>query len=136
MHKNNLPVSMIALIIIMMASESIAQIFMKTGLNAIGMNNISFSNFAEFALKSATSVYVCLGLLIFFLNFFIWITVLSRVDLSVAFPICGISYIFVPMLAMIFLHETINPMRWAGIILIIAGVSLVAKSAQVETMPL
>lgn len=116
--------------------ESIAQTFMKTGLNTIGINNITLSNLGEFALKSAASVYVWLGLFVFILNFFIWITILSRIDLSVAFPVGSTSYILVPILAMIFLHETISPLRWVGIALIIIGIHFVAKSAQTKTIPL
>jgi len=112
--------------------ESIAQLFMKTGLNHIGISSVTFSNLQEFAIKSATSYFIWLGILVYIVNFFIWITILSKIDLSVAFPVGSTSYIFVPILAMIFLHESIGPMRWVGIILIVAGIHFVSKSTHIE----
>ena len=136
MRKNNLTLAVLFLIIMTDVGESIAQTLMKMGLNKTGITNIVFSNLPEFITRSLASGYIWLGVFIFLLNFFMWITVLSRIDLSVAHPVCGFSYIFVPILAMIFLHEAITPIRWFGIILIIAGIHFVAKSAETETMPL
>lgn len=112
--------------------ESVAQTFIKKGLNNTGMSSVTFANLLEFMSRSASSCFVWAGVLIFIINFFIWITVLSRVDLSVAFPVGSTSYIFVPILAMIFLYEAINPVRWVGILLIIAGIHFTARSSHVK----
>lgn len=135
-RKNHLTLTVILLIIMTDIGESIAQTLMKWGLNKIGMTDITFANLAHFLALALTNIYVWLGLAVFMINFFLWLTILSRIDLSIAAPIGSTSYIFVPMLAMIFLHETISPTRWLGIILIIAGIHFVAKSAKTETMPL
>ena len=136
MRKNHLTLPIFLMIVMTDVGESIAQTFMKMGLNAIGINSITLSNLGEFILKAGISIYVWLGLLVFLVNFFIWITVLSRMDLSVAFPVGSFSFILVPILAMVFLHETISPLRWTGIALIIVGIHFVAKSTRAETMPL
>lgn len=127
---------MLILIIMTDVGESIAQLFMKTGLNGIGITSITFSNFAEFTLKGASSPLVWLGIGVYIVNFFIWITILSRIDLSVAVPVGSTSYILVPILSIIFLHETVSPARWLGIAFIIGGIHFVAKSAESRTMPL
>lgn len=127
---------MLTLIIMTDVGESIAQLFMKAGLNTIGMTSITLSNFTEFTMKGASSPLVWLGIGVYIVNFFIWITILSRVDLSVAVPVGSTSYIFVPLLSIIFLHEAVSPMRWLGIAFIIAGIHFVAKSTEPETLPL
>jgi undecaprenyl phosphate-alpha-L-ara4N flippase subunit ArnE len=62
------------------------------------------------------------------LNFFIWIVILYKTDLSIAMPVGSFSYIFVPVAAIIFLHERVSLLRWAGIAFIILGIHFVSQS--------
>ncbi|MFA4980988.1 MAG: EamA family transporter [Candidatus Omnitrophota bacterium] len=120
------------LIVMTDINESIAQLFLKKGLVNTGVTSVTFQNMAEFFLKVFSSPLVWLGILVFLVNLLLWLTVLSRVDLSVASPVGSTSYIFVPILAVCFLHETINPLRWAGIVLIIAGIHFVSRSTHTK----
>lgn len=131
MRKNHLTLTVLVLIILADIGESVGQLLMKIGLKNTGIDSITFANLAEFITRNASSVFVLLGMLVYVVNFFIWITILSRIDLSVAVPVCSFSYIFIPILAMIFLHEAVSPIRWFGIILIIAGIYFVSQSAKV-----
>jgi drug/metabolite transporter (DMT)-like permease len=110
-------------------AESVAQLFMKKGLILTGIDSVTFSNLAGFMSKALLSGFVWAGIGVYIFNFFVWLTVLSRVDLSIAFPVGSTSYILVPALAVIFLGETITPLRWAGIALIVCGIHFVSKSA-------
>lgn len=132
MRKNHLTLNIFILIVMTDVMESVAQLFLKKGLNAVGMASLGFANVVEFFVKSSSTPFIWLGLAVHAANFFLWITVLSRIDLSVAFPVGSTSYIFVPILAMLFLGETINPVRWLGIILIIAGIHFVSQSTKVK----
>ena len=129
MKNKRVTLTVFMLIAMTAAGEAVANLLLKKGLNDTGIHYIYLNNMTDFLIKSFSSPFIWIALLVFLINFFIWITVLSRIDLSVAFPICSISYIFVPMLAVVFLHETMNLARWLGIIFIIAGVSLVSRSA-------
>jgi undecaprenyl phosphate-alpha-L-ara4N flippase subunit ArnE len=64
------------------------------------------------------------------LTFIIWSTILSKIDLSVAVPIASFSYILVPLVSIIFLHEKISALRWLGIFFILAGVIFVSLSSR------
>jgi drug/metabolite transporter (DMT)-like permease len=57
-----------------------------------------------------------------------WLTVLSRVPLSLAYPMLALSYAITPILAWLVLGEDVNGLRWAGIGVISLGVLLVARS--------
>lgn len=131
-----LTLSMLFLIILNDAGEAVAQLLMKGGLNTIAINSITLSNLAEFCSKGASSPLIWLGLIVYTVNFFIWIVVLSRIDLSVAMPVCSFSYIFVPILSIIFLGEAVHPLRWIGIFTIILGIYFVSKSTEMKTIPL
>lgn len=130
MKKNNLTLNMFFLIVLTDIGESIAQLLMKTGLNHTGMSTVTLANFPDFFLNNVSSVFIWLGILVYIANFFIWMAILTRIDLSVAFPVGSTSYIFVPVLSMIFLHERVDPLRWAGIAVIILGIHFVSQSTK------
>ena len=55
----------------------------------------------------------------------VWTQTLTRVDLSIAYPIMSLSYILVMLGAYFFLHETLSITSIAGSILIVVGISLI-----------
>lgn len=129
MKNSALTLKVFLLIVLNDIGDTIAQLLMKKGLNHTGIDTVTMTNVVEFCVKNASSPLLWLGIFIFVLNFFVWIVILSRVDLSIAMPVGSTSYIFVPIVAMIFLHEHVSLMRWAGIILIILGIHYVSQSA-------
>jgi len=57
----------------------------------------------------------------------LWLYILRHLDFSVAYPVTSISYVFGMIFAVIVLQEAISPMRWVGVILIVAGVAMIVK---------
>jgi drug/metabolite transporter (DMT)-like permease len=129
MKTSGLTLKIFLLIVLNDIGDTAAQLLMKKGLVHTGIDSVNFGNVAEFAVKNAASPLVWLGIFIFVLNFFVWIVILSRVDLSIAMPVGSTSYIFVPIAAMLFLREHVGMLRWAGIILIVLGIHFVSRSA-------
>ncbi len=130
MKNNGLTLKIFLLIVLNDIGDTIAQFFMKKGLNQVGINDIGLGNIAEFAVKGSSSPLVWLGILVLILNFFLWIVILSRVDLSIAMPVGSTSYIFVAIVAMVFLHEHVSLLRWVGIALIVFGIHFVSQSTK------
>jgi drug/metabolite transporter (DMT)-like permease len=130
-NKGALTLKIFFLIILTDVVESVAELFFKKGALATGMENVGLRNFSAFTLKILSVPSVWMGILFYAMNFFLWMAVLSRVDLSVAFPIGSATYIIVPILSMLFLHEKVFFLRWVGIILIIMGVYYISKSTKV-----
>jgi len=60
--------------------------------------------------------------------FFIYLTLLSRADVSLVLPLTAMDYIVVGLLAQYLLGETLTPIRWAGIGFIVVGVGLVSQT--------
>jgi len=119
----------LAIIAIKDTIESFGDLFLKKGALATGISNVVMSNMLEFASRMIASPWLWIGIIFLLANFFLWIALLSRVDLSVAFPMSSLTYIIVPILAITFLHEKVLLTRWAGIVFIIAGISLTSRSA-------
>ena len=126
----SLTLKIFALIVMNDLVDSIVQVLFKKGLIHTGITNVNFGNLVEFILRNVSSPLVLLGIFIGLSNYFLWFVILSRVDLSVAMPLGSIIYIFIPFMAILFLHERVSPLRWLAIILIIAGIYLVAKSKE------
>jgi drug/metabolite transporter (DMT)-like permease len=62
------------------------------------------------------------------LGFLIWLIVLSKLDLSLAYPILALSYFLVPLLSWLLFGEQISLGRWLGIVIICVGVVVVGTS--------
>lgn len=128
MKSNHLTLKIFSLIVLNDIGDTIAQLLMKKGLVNTGIGSVGLGNIAEFAAKNASSLLLWLGILVYALNFFIWIVILYKIDLSIAMPVGSTSYIFVPIMAILFLHEHISPVRWIGILCIILGIHFVSQS--------
>jgi len=74
------------------------------------------------------SGYFWLGALFYGVSLLLWMKVLSDTDLSYARPFAATGYVLTAFFAVVLLGETIPLMRWMGIILIAAGVVLVAQT--------
>jgi drug/metabolite transporter (DMT)-like permease len=128
MKSNNISLKILFLIVMNDVGDSIAQLFLKKGFIGGGMSSVDLSNIGEFISRNIYSPWVWLGLFIYMINFLIWIIVLYRVDLSVAMPVGSTSFIFIPILAVLFLGEHVSLLRWTGTILIALGIYFVLKS--------
>jgi len=128
--KGKLTALVFFLIIMTDVIESFAELFWKKGTLSTGIDNVTVSNFFDFMSAMLSSPGFLAGVCLYIVNFFLWVTVLSKVDLSVAFPTGSTSYVIVAILSMIFLHEHISWLRWSGIVFIIIGIYFISKSAQ------
>ena len=74
------------------------------------------------------SPMVWVGLALYGLGAVAWLIVLSRLDLSFAYPFLALSYAITPVLAWRFLGEPVSALRWIGITVIILGVVIVSRT--------
>src|SRR4029077_19230126 len=94
----------------------------------IGAVEISASGLAHAVRITVTSGTIWVGI-IFFVGFMaIYMTVLSWADYSYVMPAGAFGYAVLTFLAMLFLHESVSPRRWVGVLLICVGVLLVGQT--------
>jgi uncharacterized membrane protein len=82
-------------------------------------------------IKALFNPWVAVGVSLLILWLLSSMALLSWADLSYVLPVTAIGYVLVAVTARIFLHEQISTWRWAGIALIVAGVTLVSRTAAV-----
>ena len=104
-----------------------AQLLLKAGTNSIGAFDFSRDNIVPIGLRVATEPHILGGLGAYVVSVSTWILALSRVKVSVAYPMLSIGYIVNAMAAWYLFGETPTPTRIAGMCIVIAGVYLIAR---------
>lgn len=105
-------------------------ILMKIGAGQIGHVEIhSLTQLVGFLFKLFTNLSSLAGICLYFLSAVTWSYLLTKLDISFVQPILALTYVATPLLAILFLHEHVPLMRWVGILIIIGGVFVVARTA-------
>jgi undecaprenyl phosphate-alpha-L-ara4N flippase subunit ArnE len=68
------------------------------------------------------------GIVVYIIEFIVWIRVLALVPLGIAFPIASLNILGIALASHFLLREAITRKQWLGAILITAGVAIVAQS--------
>lgn len=104
----------------------VGQLSLKAGMKAVTAT--AAKGVVGLLMGAAFNLNVLIGVACYGLSMIFWLLVISKLDLSLAYPMLGISYIGVVFASWWFLGEAISPMRWAGTMIICLGVYLVARS--------
>ena len=105
------------------------QLLLKTGMNAIGpITGDDVRTGASTITKVIANPQVVIGLLLYFVSAAVWLIVLSRVDLSFAYPLLGSSYIVILFASRFLFNEPVTAVRMGGVLLISLGVILITRS--------
>lgn len=119
---------LLTLILLSVLMSSAAQLVLKTGMSDPRVAEGLSSGVAPAVVAVGTNLWVLGGLAIYFCSALVWLLVLSRVQVSLAYPFVGLGFV-VTMLLGWWLHgDTLNTARVAGTLLIVAGVVLLARS--------
>ena len=105
-----------------------AQLLIKAGTNAIGYFEFSRENILPVGLRLATEPHIAGALFCYGLSVVIWILALSRVQVSIAYPLLSMGYVVNAVAAWWFFNETFNPAKVAGIGVIILGVIIISRA--------
>ena len=116
------------LIIFGVMLNAAAQLTLKQGMLKIGYFEFRLENFSRILFAVSANPYILAGITCYVFSVIVWLLVLSRVEVSYAYPLLSIGYIVTAFLGWFFFHESIGSMRWLGIIIVCLGVWLIARS--------
>ncbi|MDE2132811.1 MAG: EamA family transporter [Betaproteobacteria bacterium] len=105
-----------------------AQLLLKAGTNAIGHFEFQWRNLVPIGWQVATEPHILGGLACYGISVVVWIMALSRVPVSMAYPMLSIGYVVNAVAAYWLLGESLSALRVAGIFVVILGVFLIARS--------
>jgi drug/metabolite transporter (DMT)-like permease len=105
-----------------------AQLLLKGGTNRLGVITLTADNWLATLTRMAGEGYFIAGAAFYVISLVVWILGLSRVPVSIAYPMLSLGYIVNAVAAHYLLGEAVTLQRWFGIAIIVAGVYLVARS--------
>lgn len=117
-----------ALILTGVLLNAVAQLALKASVNDMGAIQISFGNISPVAMRLMSEPWLWVGLFCYGISVIIWILALSRVDVSIAYPMLSIGYIVNAFAAWALFGEILSVNKILGIGVIIVGVILLSRS--------
>ena len=117
-----------ALILFGVMLNAAAQLLLKIGMTKIGHFEVTLANAWPIGLQIATNLPIIGGLACYVISVLVWMVVLSRVEVSFAYPMVSLGYIVTAIAGYFWLGEALGPMRLAGIAIIMVGVFMVSKT--------
>ena len=120
----------VMIMLLAVTAGTIGDLLLAKGMKEMGdISAMNLRGIGSAAVQALTTPKLVIGTAMLAIFFFLWLAVLSWEDLSVALPLQAINYVLVAFLAQYFLGETVSPLRWAGTLLVCAGVVLITRSS-------
>ncbi len=116
------------LILLGVLLNAIAELLLKQGMLRVGGFGLDLATLSAIAPKVATNPYVWAGLVSYVVSVAVWLVVLSRVDVSYAYPMVGLGYVFATVVAWSVFHENVSLTRVAGMLVVCAGIYIIART--------
>jgi multidrug transporter EmrE-like cation transporter len=118
------------MIVISLACSLGGQLVLKAGASSTGSFAPVGAGPITVLLASARSPLIWIGLILSGASAFTWIIVLTKVDLSLAYPLGAINYALAVVLSRFILAEPVPPLRWLAILVICTGIVMLARSSR------
>lgn len=116
-------------VLILLAAVVLAtcgQLLLKAGMTEVGaVVGVGLDGVLPLVGRVAGTWQVLLALAMFGLSASFWLVTLSRVPLSVAYPVVSLSYVLILIFSVVVLDERPRPTVWIGALLIVSGISLI-----------
>jgi len=120
--------SSFALILTGVLLNAVAQLALKASVRDVGEIGLVLSGSGGVALRLLSEPWLWVGLFCYGISVIVWILALSRVDVSIAYPMLSIGYVVNAVAAWAWFGEALSLARVGGIGIIILGVFVLARS--------
>jgi len=103
------------------------QLFFRKGMLEVGEISFSLQSLWKTLGGTASNIYVISGFILFALGAIWWLVILSKVEVSYAYPIGSLGYVLLLFASWLFLGESIPLSRWIGVFFICLGIFFIAR---------
>lgn len=115
-----------------MLMSTTGQLFLKYGMNQVGAFEFSAEAVLAILPRVLASPFIWLGFIGFMGGSAFWLAVISRVQLSLAYPVLALNYLIIVLESWLILKEDVSWGRIAGVAVIVVGVIVVGLSENVR----
>ena len=119
--------TVLTLIFISVTISAIAQVTLKQGMSSPAVQQGLSGGWLEIIIAVISNLYVWLGLTFYALGAVLWLGVLARVDVSIAYPFVGLGFILTALFGVFLLGEAFSVIRFVGTCLVVLGIILVTQ---------
>jgi drug/metabolite transporter (DMT)-like permease len=127
-RESRVRIKTLVVILVMVLCANVGDLMLKRGMSQIGAVVLSPAGLEHAFRLTVTNGTIWIGIL-FLIGFTVsYMTVMSWADYSYVMPAGAFGYALLTLLAVIFLHESVSPRRWFGVVLICIGVLLVSQT--------
>lgn len=116
------------LIIISVLFNVGAQLLLKKGVTIFEKLDFSIDTMIKLFVGIFTNIYIFSGMFCFVMSAFLWLFVLTKIQVSIAYPLGSLGYIFTAILAYFILNEPLTMAKIIGIALICVGVFVLTRA--------
>jgi len=116
----------IILILLSVLLNCAAQLLIRKGMLVEG--EVGMQNMLSHVGSMITNVWLWGAMICYALSIFLWMSVLSKVEVSYAYPFLSVGYVVSAIAGYALFNENLSPIRIAGIIVICIGVILISRS--------
>ena len=117
------------LVISSVSLNALAQVFLRQAMLAVGQGPLYRDDVLRFVLSAALNPFLILGMLCYAVSIVVWLAVLSKLEVTVAYPFLSVGYVITALIGFFVLGENVTLMRAAGIALICGGLVFIARNA-------
>jgi len=122
-----IPLSIWIMALISVSFSALGQYLMKTGMSGPAVRAALDESVMAGAVRAAMEPFLIAGIACYGASMLLWLLCLSRMPLTVAYPLVSLSLVLVIGLATLFGGERVSLPQLMGIALIIGGVLLVGR---------
>ena len=116
----------IILILLSVLLNCAAQLLIRKGMLIEG--EVGMQNLLSHVGSMITNVWLWGAMLCYALSILLWMSVLSKGEVSYAYPFLSVGYVVSALAGYALFNENLSPIRIAGIIIICIGVILISRS--------
>ncbi len=127
-------VKLLLILVIGLVFESTGVVLLKKGITQIEeIKVVNVREITRLTKAGLSNPQILLGVFFEALFFICLLILMSKSDISVLWPLTGLSFVFATFAAVWFLHEQVSSVRWIGVLLIMIGAALISYSEQHKT---
>lgn len=103
-----------------------SQLFFKRGMMILGQIDFTMRNVYLLIMHILSNYFLLVGVFLYAISFLMWLFILSKVKLSVAYPITSMNFVLVLLFAYFIFDEKLTLFQYGGVAFIILGVFLLS----------
>lgn len=116
----------ISMVLVAVVLNTAAQFVLKAGAQQLSL--LAGGHWTQLLIGAMLSPHILVGLTLYVASFGLWVAVLAKLDVSVAYPMLSLGYVLAAAVAYFWLKEPITANKAIGILLVVAGVFFLARS--------